>query len=87
MRKYLILLILLWNVFVFLLYGYDKRRAKKDKRRVPEKTLLVCAAVFGALGAFAGMQVFHHKTKKKRFNILVPVLLILQIAVLVYLKF
>ena len=87
MRKYLILLILLWNVFVFLLYGYDKRRAKKDKRRVPEKTLLICAAVFGALGAFAGMQVFHHKTKKKRFNILVPVLLILQIAVLVYLKF
>ena len=82
---YILFAVLIWNVLVFLLYGIDKHKAKKDKWRISEKTLLICAAVFGAAGALAGIKVFHHKTLHKKFSIGVPVMLVLQIAAAIYL--
>ena len=61
--------IIIWNVFVFLIYGIDKKKAKKQKWRIPEKTLLMLAFLFGAPGASLGMRFFHHKTKKMKFKI------------------
>lgn len=49
---------------VFTLYGVDKWKAKRQKWRISEMTLLGMAFVFGAAGAFAGMLLFHHKTRK-----------------------
>jgi len=69
----IILLILIWNIAVFATYASDKRRAKKDERRVPEKRLLTMAALFGSLGALAGMYLTRHKTRKNKFRILVPI--------------
>ena len=51
------------NAITFAVYGADKRRAKKGKRRVPEKTLFLLAAVGGSVGALAGMRAFRHKTR------------------------
>ena len=45
---------LLWNLIVFLLYGWDKRKAKKNHYRIPEKTLLLSALAAGGLGALLG---------------------------------
>ena len=78
--KYVIIYLLIVNVITFLLYGFDKWKAKRDKWRVPEKTLLMFAAVGGTIGAFAGMQVFRHKTKHAKFVIGVPLIFILQAA-------
>ena len=69
-----------WNVMVFTLYGVDKWKAKRQKWRISEMTLLGMAFVFGAAGAFAGMLWFHHKTRKWKFRILVPLFLLLQAA-------
>ena len=69
-----------WNVMVFTLYGVDKWKAKRQKWRISEMTLLGMAFVFGASGAFAGMLLFHHKTRKWNFRILVPLFLLLQAA-------
>ncbi len=75
-----ILAILIWNAIVFLLYGLDKNKAIHNRRRISEKTLLLTAALLGAVGALVGMYTFRHKTKHKKFVIGVPLLLVLNIA-------
>lgn len=66
-----------YNLLVFSLYGIDKLKAKKTSWRVSEKTLLWMAFLGGSAGAFLGMQVFHHKTLHKKFEVLVPLFLLL----------
>ena len=77
------MILFLWNLAVFLLYGYDKRCAVKDRWRVPEKVLLGAALLMGGVGAYAGMKVFHHKTLHKLFTIGVPFCILLNIAAVV----
>ena len=68
---------LIINILAFIRYGMDKEKAKKDKSRIPEKTLIAFVVFGGAFGAFLGMHIFHHKTKKKKFYITVPVFCVL----------
>ncbi|MGN0157739.1 MAG: DUF1294 domain-containing protein [Brotaphodocola sp.] len=77
--KILLFYLLVINLMTFILYGDDKRRAVKNKWRIPEKTLLGAAFLGGSAGALAGMQVFHHKTKHWKFKIGVPVCLVLHV--------
>lgn len=72
------------NVAAFLMYGIDKWNAKHDLRRIPEKTLLGIAAVGGSIGAYAGMQMFRHKTRKPKFYIGVPLIFAIQMGILMY---
>ncbi|MCR5247583.1 MAG: DUF1294 domain-containing protein [Paludibacteraceae bacterium] len=67
------------NVVAFAAYGWDKWKAQKSKWRTPESTLILFAAIGGALGAYAGMKCFRHKTQHKKFTILVPLFLIVWI--------
>ena len=78
--KILLIYLLCVNVIAFAMYGIDKRKAIKDQWRIPEKTLLIIALIGGAVGAFVGMQVFHHKTKHWKFILGVPACMILHIA-------
>lgn len=73
--------LVLINVITFAVYGADKRRARKDRWRVPERTLFLLAVLGGSLGALLGMHVFHHKTKHWYFRLFIPLILLLQIAV------
>ena len=68
------------NLAAFFLMGMDKRRARRGKRRVPEKTLFLPAILGGALGGTLGMHLFHHKTRHWYFRWGYPLLLILQLA-------
>lgn len=79
MGKWLLLVYLVVNLIVFLMYGIDKYKATHKKWRIPEATL-IGAAVFGVFGALAGMHFFRHKTKKPKFYITVPVILVLEVA-------
>lgn len=78
--RYVLLYLICVNAAAFVIYGLDKRKAVKNKWRIPEATLLLTAAIGGSIGALAGMRVFHHKTKKRKFSVGVPVILVLQIA-------
>lgn len=81
MRPYITAYYVLINMTAFLLFWADKRRAVRQKWRIPERTLLLSAFLGGGAGALLAMQICHHKTKKKRFTILVPVFFLLHPAV------
>ena len=85
--RYLIIYLLVMNCIAFLMYGLDKRKAEKDRWRIPEFTLIVLAVLGGSVGALAGMLVFHHKTKKPKFVIGVPLIFLLQTAALIALMY
>ena len=83
----IIAILVLWNIIVFAMYGLDKHKAKRNKWRISEKTLLLSAALMGGLGALFGMRIFRHKTKYPEFKIGVPLLLILNIIfIAIYIK-
>lgn len=73
------------NVLTFLIYGADKWKARKNKWRIPEDTLIWLAIVGGSIGALFGMHLFRHKTKHKKFLIGVPAILLIQVVLLFFL--
>jgi len=75
------------NVLTFLVYGTDKRRAKKGMSRISERLLLILAILGGAGGAWLGMYVFRHKTRHAKFVIGIPVIVFAYIGLFLYLKF
>jgi uncharacterized membrane protein YsdA (DUF1294 family) len=77
--------LILVNAVAFLLMLIDKYKAKKNKWRISEATLMGIAAIGGSLGAIGGMYTFRHKTKHPKFTIGLPVILTLQIVLGIWL--
>ena len=75
----LLLYLLLINLAAFAVYGIDKRRAIRDRWRVPEQTLFLLAIFGGSIGAWAGMRVFHHKTRHWSFRFGIPAIFLVQV--------
>ncbi|MCL2421071.1 MAG: DUF1294 domain-containing protein [Defluviitaleaceae bacterium] len=73
----------LWNIITFAMYGIDKRKAKKNKWRISEATLIACAFLMGGVGALLGMNVFRHKTQHLKFKLLVPLAVLVNIGLVV----
>lgn len=67
------------NLAAFALMGADKRRAQRCRWRIPERTLFLSALVGGSLGAILGMYFFHHKTKHLHFVVGLPLILLVQL--------
>ena len=72
------------NFIAFFAYGIDKLKAKKGKWRIPESTLLLLAIIGGSIGAWLGIKVWHHKTLHKKFKYGIPLIVIIQIAIAIY---
>ena len=67
---------------------YDKLAAKHNPRhRTRERTLLLLSALGGSVAMFATMQIIRHKTKHVKFMLGIPVIFVLQIALLAVLYF
>ena len=73
--------VIIINIVTFFIYGLDKSRAKAGQWRIPEAQLIFLAVIGGAVGALAGMKVFHHKTRKPKFKTGVPAILIIQLII------
>lgn len=80
--KLLALIMAVWNFITFCMMAIDKLKAKKNKRRISEKTLLLSSFCMGAIGITAGGLICHHKTRKIKFKILVPLSIIVNVAVI-----
>ena len=77
--RYLGLYVLVMGVVTFFVYGADKRKAVRGQWRIPESVLLAFALAGGSIGALLAMRFFHHKTRKPKFSVGVPIILVLQI--------
>ena len=77
--KPLLVYLFLINALGFCFMLSDKIRAKKNKWRIPEATLIGIALIGGSLGVLCGMRLFRHKTLHPKFSIGVPIILALQI--------
>ena len=85
MMKIILGYLLAVNIATFFLYGIDKYKARKGRWRISEATLLMMAVIGGSIGAWAGMRLWHHKTMHKKFKYGIPLIIILQVALAVYL--
>lgn len=78
----LLVVLIVMNLLAFALMGIDKMKARSGAWRIPEKTLFLVTALFGALGGTLGMKVFRHKTKHWYFKWGFPALLVIQLVLL-----
>lgn len=70
------------NVIGYGAMGIDKGLAQRQMYRISERALIGIAALFGSVGVYLGMRTFHHKTKKPKFYVGVPVIMVIQVAAL-----
>ncbi len=68
MEASIIIAVVAINLITFLAFGWDKRKARLEKRRTAEKTLLMFMFATGFVGGWWGMSVFRHKTVKTSFR-------------------
>lgn len=80
----ILIYLFLANLTGFAMMGMDKRKAKKNQWRIPEKNLFLAALLGGSVGTLAGMYAFHHKTRHWYFVIGMPAILILQAGLFIY---
>lgn len=72
------------NVVTFFIYGIDKWKAKRSTWRITETSLLLLALLGGSIGAWLGMKAWHHKTLHKKFTFGIPLIFIIQLAVVMW---
>lgn len=82
--KLFTLYLLIINAIGFLLMLVDKHRARKNRWRIPEATLMGVAAIGGSVGALIGMYTVRHKTKHLKFTMGIPLILAAQFAILAH---
>ena len=85
--KYILAYLFIVNAVAFLLMLIDKIKARKNRWRIKESTLMLWAAIGGSIGALAGMYTFRHKTLHRKFTIGIPAILVLQIAAVIYILY
>lgn len=83
--KYIVIYLIVINLIGFLAMGIDKYKAKRNYWRIPEGTLMMLAVLGGGIGTISGIYVFRHKTKKMKFTVGMPTILISEIAIIIYL--
>lgn len=72
------------NIVGFFIMGIDKAKARKHAWRISEAALFFVALIGGSLGTTLGMHIFRHKTKHWYFKWGMPLILIVQIALIVF---
>ena len=80
--------IIIINAVAFCVSCFDKSAAVHNRRRIPEKTLFLLAAIGGSVGIYASMFLFRHKTRHVSFLLGIPLIIGIQLALacLIYLK-
>ena len=84
MTEVVLIYLLIVNAIGFVLMTVDKYKAKKNLWRIPESTLMTVALIGGSIGSLIGMYTVRHKTKHLKFTIGIPVILVLQIAAVIW---
>lgn len=83
--EYMFIYLIVLNIIGFLIMGFDKWLAIHNRSRVREATLFTTAFIGGSVGVYLGMFAFRHKTKHLTFLIFVPVCIMLNAFLIIYL--
>ena len=83
MKLFAIYLVVM-NVLGVAVMWSDKRRARLHRWRIPEKVLFGVSLLGGSAGTWAGMYLFRHKTKHWYFVVGIPLIILVQAAILFY---
>lgn len=83
--NYILIYLGMINVLEFILFFIDKKFAEYNRWRIAEKTLVIISLLGGSIGGILGMYLFHHKTRKSAFNIGLPLIFIIEVALIIYL--
>lgn len=86
MQKYIIIILLILNIFGFILVSLDKYKAKNRLWRVPERTYFLLSILGGSIGVYIGLFFFNHKTRHWYFMTIIPLIIIAQIVFIYYLS-
>lgn len=84
---YLLIFFSIMSIVGIIMTAYDKRAAKKGKRRISEKALLAAGFFGGATGMYITMHLIRHKTQHKSFMAGLPIMIILHIAIIIAIIF
>lgn len=71
------------SVFAVIVTVYDKILAITNKRRIPERTLMIVSVLGGSLAMYLTMQLIRHKTRKTKFMVGLPIVILLQVALII----
>ena len=82
--EYLVLYLGIINAFAFASMLIDKRKAQKKAWRISEAVRMTVAAIGGSLGVLLGMYAARHKTRKPKFSIGIPLILLVHILLLLF---
>ena len=85
--KYLLLYLLAISLISVTVCVADKSRAKRGKRRVRESTLFLLSALGGSAAMYITMRIIRHKTLHKRFMLGIPLIMLIQAAAFVFLRY
>lgn len=80
---YMLIYLAVISVVAIVVTSHDKAAAKKGRRRIPEKTLMLVGFFGGATAMYSVMQLIRHKTKHKKFMLGLPVFILLHLAVII----
>ncbi len=82
--NYILLYLLIINAAGLLLMLTDKWKARKNRLRIPEATLMTVAALGGSTGVLLGMYLFRHKTLHPKFTLGIPLILAVQVVLVIW---
>ena len=82
--KYILVYFAAISLLSVIVTVWDKKAARLHAMRVPEAVLLLLAALGGGLSMYVTMFITHHKTRKLKFMIGIPVIFVLQICLLLF---
>lgn len=80
--KLIVLYYMIINIFSCFLIGLDKRKAVLGQYRIKERTFFLLCWMLGSLGVLFGMYIFHHKTKHYSFKYGIPIILLINMAIM-----
>lgn len=85
MTEYIAAYIGILSIIGFIVCAHDKRASIKKRSRISERTLFAISLLGGALGVYLAMLAVRHKTKHWYFMVFVPLIIVGQAALIVYL--
>jgi len=87
MKIAIALYFIIMGLFNFVLFRWDKQKAKANAYRISEKTLILISVLGGAWGAILGMFIGkNHKTRKWKFILIIPFALLIHLYIIYKLK-